>query len=70
MKELFFISLIVIVLLLVYRRLSRKVRGSDCGVVCQFLRKPSPPKKLKTYKESKQEARKRIERIKKEKERK
>ena len=39
MKELFFISLIVIVLLLIYRRLSRKIRSSDCGVIYQLLQK-------------------------------
>lgn len=64
-----FIFIIVLVLFLVYRRVVRKARGSDCGVICQVLRKPSPPKKPKTYKERKEEVRKRIEEIRKEIER-
>jgi len=66
MKELFFILIIIGILLLIYRRLARKVRGSDCGAICQLIRKPSLPKKSKTCEENKKEARKAIERIKKE----
>lgn len=70
MKELFFILIIIGILLLIYRRISKKGKGPGCGIICQLLQKPSLPKKLKTYKESKQEARETIKRTKKEKERK
>lgn len=57
------IFIVIIAFFLIYRRLTRKVRGSDCGAVCQLLQKPSPPLKLESPKETRKEIKKRMERI-------
>lgn len=66
------IVLITIILVFILRTLIRKSKKKSCGSpICLFPDKKTPPlKKTKSYKENMEEIRKKLERIKKEEEKK